>query len=159
MLRSSFLVLARRVDTRTASTDTVVDAVGANRAAALRFHAALEERLGRVRGAFAQWRDTQKRCAVYGGGIHTQALLELSGIDRTAVALIIDDDPAKAGQSLAGIPIVPFQEALSHAIDVIVVSSLASEAIILERLASGSLPSGIELTGIYRDLMKGDDIA
>lgn len=152
MLRSSFLVLAQRSDgcnPELGFSRTIEE----NRLAAKRFHQTLDDRLLNLRSAFAQWSSSGKRSAIYGGGIHTQALLELTGIDRSTVKAIIDDDPDKVGSDISGIPIMPFSTALTMNPDVVLVSSLASEQSILHRLESSELRPDIELKGIYRDYM------
>lgn len=152
MLRSSFVVLAQRAE-RCNPERSFSQAVEENHRAANRFHQTLENRLVNLRRAFGEWTRSGKRTAIYGGGIHTQALLDLTGIDIGSVKAIIDDDPSKVGGDLSGIPIMPFSAALRENIDVVVVSSLASEQFILQRLESLQLPHNMALKGIYRDYM------
>lgn len=155
MLRSSFMIAAQRSES-SKPLEYSAQTIKENRLAAERFHEALDRLLQNIRGAFAQWISQGKRSAIYGGGIHTQALLELASIDAASINLIIDDDPAKSGSSLSGIAVMPFDKALMRGLDVIVVSSLASEHIILERLSSGGLPDGMQVKGVYRDFAGGN---
>ena len=157
MLRSSFLVAAQRSGSLKPLAYPARSIIE-NRLAVERFHEELNRLLRNIRAAFSEWGSQGKRSAIYGGGIHTQALLELTGIEPGCIKLIIDDDPAKSGSTLSEISVMPFSEALMQGLDVIVVSSLASEHIILERLSSGELPDRIQLKGIYRDFMGRDGI-
>lgn len=150
MLRSSFLVLAQRERGSEKPSD-FSPASAENRVYATHFHAALNERLERLQRAFRLWRQQDKRVAIYGAGIHTQALFELTGIDSGSVRVIIDDDPGKAGQSISGIPVVSFNESNSFDFDIILVSSLASEERILPRLESLETTQKVQVKGIYRD--------
>lgn len=150
MLRSSFLMLARRSKKVKPEEDHLAVVVE-NRAAALRFHQSLNARLDRLRGVFSRWREHDKRIAIYGGGLHTIALLDLTGIDPGAVTLIIDDDPAKVGTRLSGVKIESLSESVMKQVDTILVSSLAAEQEILQRLEAEGGPAEIEVKGIYRD--------
>jgi SAM-dependent methyltransferase len=147
-------LLARRGDARSASRGGRAGEAGdvaASRARALAFHAALDRALARLAEAFGRWRSSGARVALYGGGIHTRALLELSGVAAEAVAWIVDDDPLKQGTLLDGVPVISRTQASESSIDVVVVSSLASEDMILRR-AARELP-GVQVVGIYRDLL------
>jgi hypothetical protein len=150
MLRSSFVVIAQR-SALCPPEKGFSWIVEENRLAVSRFHQRLNYRLSTLKKAFGGWSSNGKQSAIYGGGIHTQALLELTGIDPGSVKMIIDDDPAKAGSEILGIPIMPFSTALLENIDVTVVSSLASEDVILQRLESLDTPKDIQVKGIYRD--------
>lgn len=101
---------------------------------------------------FDQWAILGKRIAVYGGGIHTQSLVAVLGEKGvSAIKVIIDDDPSKVGSQIVGISIKPFSEVDFHDIDSILVSSIASEAPILEKLRD--LGWNKECYGIYRDIL------
>jgi spore coat polysaccharide biosynthesis protein SpsF len=123
--------------------------------ALVNYHQVLDEKLYRVRAAFQKWHETGCRIVVYGAGTHTRALLNLVGISPEWISAIIDDDPAKQQSFLHGIPIDTFDAVLNQLPDVIVVSSLASENIILSRL-QGVVANTTELCGIYRDLMMNE---
>jgi len=91
------------------------------------------------------------RIALYGAGQHTQKLvpyfpaLAEKGI---SVVLILDDNPARAGSELGGVPIAPATEALKAAIDCVVLSSDAME----HKLWEKSLPlrnAGLTLLRLY----------
>ncbi|MDY6937249.1 MAG: bifunctional glycosyltransferase/class I SAM-dependent methyltransferase [Cyanobacteriota bacterium] len=155
MLRSSTIAIARSVETPV-SPPILPDRIAESRTAIERFHSTLDTRLQKVKEAFQKWTSDGTIVAIYGGGIHTQALLELSGIQASQIRLIIDDNPQKQGQTLQGIPIYNFQTALTLGIEAIVVSSLASEHKILPRLEK-TAPPQIQIVGIYRDLIKTND--
>lgn len=150
MLRSSFLVLAQR-DQCLEAQGNLSQTVAENRLAATRFHGALNQRLDCLRNAFREWCCQGSRVAVYGAGIHTHALFDLTGIDYAAVKVIIDDDPEKVGKRISGVPIVSLRECPPEMIDIILVSSLASEEYILPRLESFDTTNKVQVKGIYRD--------
>jgi len=150
MLRSSFLILSR-FEAGPQPAGPVID-IDQARQALVRFQTSLKVNLGRVRAAFEDWTAAGKRVAIFGGGMHTQALLELAGVDPLAVSLIIDDDPDKQGRSLGGVPIRSLEAAMASELDVVVVSSLAAEGLILDRLDRLSL-EGVEVVGVYAHLM------
>lgn len=152
MHRSNLVAIARS-ESSTSVGKVSQESIEASRHTLMKFHKMLDIQIQKVEQAFTSWAALNKRVAIYGGGIHTQALLELSGISPDQIHVIIDDDPAKQGQSLYGIEIHNFQQALNLGADVIVVSSLASEDVILERLKK-TAPNSIEVVGIYRDIMK-----
>ena len=79
-------------------------------------------------------------------------MLEIAGLPPGQVACIVDDDPAKQGRDVMGIPIMTFAEACRAKPDVVVVSSLASEGSLVARLEQENRPSW-EIAGVYRDLM------
>lgn len=153
MLRSSLLVIARSREFLLTSSQPDVNTIQVAEQALARFHNCLNQRLKNVKCAFYEWKTLNKKIAIYGGGIHTKALLELSDIPVNQVHVIIDDDLSKQGQTLQGIPIYNFVQAVHLGIDVIVVSSLASEHRILDRLEQ-TAPKNISIFGIYRDLMR-----
>ncbi len=155
MLRSSVAVLARKTGGTAGGGPGPGDPERVERALR-RFHGRLEAGLASVRCNLEDRWQRGKRIAVYGGGIHTRALLELAGVSPSWVCAVIDDDPAKAGTAVEGVPVSDFASALRRGIDGIVVSSLGSEDAILERLETRPDLEGIEIIGIYRDWMEGD---
>lgn len=149
MLRSSMVVTARLSEKGVINTKPV-DTQG-NFAAARRFHLVLDAKLEKLRMKLSSWKDRADLVFIYGGGVHTRALLELAATDCTCVAGIIDDDPAKQGSSITGIDIVDFDTAREMGMSVVLVSSLASETKILRRL-EGVLQGAVSVVGIYRDI-------
>lgn len=147
MLRSSILIIARPRD----GQDIVEPPpnVDAARQALHCFHTRLDTGLEALRQRIDAWHTSGMRVAIYGGGMHTRALFELAGLKLSAITCVIDDDPAKAGDEILGIPIKSFADTIAAAPDVILISTLASEDALLERLPN-NLPSGIQLFGIYR---------
>jgi len=78
-----------------------------------------------------------ERIALWGGGIHTSQLLSETSIGQQRIRCIFDNDSKKHGQKLREIPIVNFDgdiEKLKKEIDVIVISSEASENVIFEQI-------------------------
>lgn len=106
---------------------------------------------------FLDWRKQSKIIAIYGGGVHTQGLLECvsSYVDTGFVKIIFDDDPAKSGGEICNIPIQPFSDEHLQDIDIILVSSLVSEQLILNKLNNDKYKH-IELVGVYRDILNED---
>ncbi len=89
-----------------------------------------------------------KKIAIYGGGIHTVALISnLSDEIIRKVICIIDDDPEKVGTKLKGIPIKRLKDVVND-LDIVLVSSWASESAILKKI---STVQKIKAYGIYRD--------
>ncbi len=151
MHQSSLIVMAKAVSPGSKPI-VLKESVKASYNALKSFHRSLDCRIETLRQSFDRWTSSGRKIAIYGGGIHTRALLELSGISPGQIHLIIDDDSAKQGRSLHGIPIYTPQQAFDLGMDVIVVSSLASEHQILDKLRD-TVNGNIELVGIYRDLM------
>ncbi len=102
----------------------------------------------RIRARWTAWRAAGRRVAIYGGGQHTLGLLDLCGLDAGDVACLIDDDAAKHGERLADIPICGPESLADGQIDAVLVSSLAAERAILEKLRPFA-EAGIEVQGIY----------
>ncbi len=148
-LKSSVLAVAVRPAPTEASAPVAAPSAAEVAPAARRTFARLEAALERIRSAFTGWRARGLRIAVYGGGVHTASLLDVVGPE--GVAFIVDDDPAKQGERLAGVPIAPGAELAQGRWDVLVVSSLASEAALLARLETP--PRAGKIFGIYRDLV------
>lgn len=149
MLRSSMMLVARPA-TATWSHAGAVDTQPLL-AAARRFHDRLDGNLGRLSRRLADWQAGGERVFVYGGGVHSRALLELAAVDPAQVTGIVDDDPAKQGSRIAGIDVVDFDTARAMGATVFLVSSLASEANILQRLEE-VLHGEANVFGVYRDI-------
>lgn len=150
MLRNSFIVLARK---QTISQVQFVSSVNIQDSvqALADFHNILDRCIHSIRQTFGKWHSQGLTICIYGAGIHTTALLELSDIERKYVKFIIDDDPKKWGLKINNIQVTNLNDALLHKPDVILVSSLASEEIILQKLRQ-YLRTGIKVVGVYRDL-------
>jgi len=105
-------------------------------------------------GKFNDWAVRGLAVAVYGAGVHTRGLLECLDEEGSLISVkeIYDDDPAKAGEALCDIPVKAYRENCLGDIDVIVVSSLAAEKQILEKLER-SVGDNVEIVGIYRDIV------
>jgi len=114
------------------------------------YHARLDRACQQLHRRFAVWRAEGLRVGIFGAGQHTEALLALAHIGSAEVALLLDDDPARQGQQLAGIPI--YTAAGLRRCDVVVVSTLAAEVSLCARLrrAWPQLP----IYGIYADLLQ-----
>lgn len=152
MLRSSVMLVARSVSN---PPERKLQEQGGDeiKAALANFHDTLDIKLRKVRAAFEKWHAAGRKITVYGAGIHTRALLDLTGVSPEWINVIIDDDPVKQNTFLHGIAISDLRTVLEQAPDVIVVSSLASEDAILAHLQDVA-PVATELFGIYRDLMR-----
>ncbi|MDP8224402.1 MAG: glycosyltransferase [Candidatus Lernaella stagnicola] len=96
--------------------------------------------------AHAPWPERPLRAALYGGGQHTRKLAPYFG--RLAergleIALILDDDPRRAGQDIAGVKIAPPSAAIEQGVDIVVLSSDAAEPMLWEKsrpLRAAGLP-------------------
>lgn len=77
----------------------------------------------------------RSRIAIYAAGQHTQACEHVIR-QAPGVVCIIDDNPARAGQQLAGLPIVPASRAESMGVDAIVLSSNSQEDAIWSKTAA-----------------------
>jgi len=150
MLRSSFIVIARLASSSQLKPSK--ENIEKSLCVSNHFHRSLGRRIQRIEKAFDGWASLGKKVAIYGGGIHTKALLELSDISPDNIALIIDDDPIKHEKTLHGIPVYGFEQAMTQKMDVIVASSLASEHLIYERLLK-IVPKNIDIIRIYEDLL------
>lgn len=113
-----------------------------------RHHRRLEALGARVAAQLESWHAAGRRVALYGAGFHTLGLLDLCGAGAREIDCVIDDDAGKHGTLLAGLPVVG-QGALSdRKIDAVLVSSLAAEPAIVERLNRVVSP-GCEVAGVY----------
>ena len=107
--------------------------------------------------SFRKWMKQGRRVAIYGGGTHTQGVFDLIGEAASSIKMIFDDDTSKSGKNLDGIAVVPFCGEPLKKIDVIVVSSLASESRILDKLSKiENLP---DVFGIYRDILTSSTVS
>lgn len=150
MLRSSFMLLARKAEKGATSAVSVANADEALQALSA-FHLKLDQRIDLIRQYFVDWSNHGKIVCVYGAGMHTEALLALTGIEAGNIRFIIDDDSRKWDSTIHGVSIVNMDEALQANPDVILVSSLASEDVILQRLEK-TITGDIRILGVYRDL-------
>lgn len=81
-------------------------------------------------------RDGLRRVAIYGAGQHTRAVGEvLMACRRPAVVAIVDDDRARSGQEVAGLPIVTPESIPGLGLDALVLSSDAHEPALWQRTA------------------------
>lgn len=156
MLRSSLRALARRSTEKLDIPELSTEHIASAQSTLARFHAQLDRGLQAIRNAFSRWAEQKRRLAIYGAGIHTRALLELSAVDLAGIDCLIDDDPEKQNTRLNGLPILGLKAALERPVDLVIVSSLASENKLLEELPQ-YLPKKIEIIGIYRDLISISD--
>jgi len=72
-----------------------------------------------------------------GGGIHTSQLLSETSLGQLRIGCIFDNDPKKHGTKFRETPVINFDgnvEKLKESIDVIIISSEASENIIFEQI-------------------------
>ncbi|MGH0033719.1 MAG: methyltransferase domain-containing protein [Myxococcota bacterium] len=102
----------------------------------------------RVSLRLADWRAAGRHIALYGAGYHTRGLIDLCPIGPGDVECLVDDDTAKHGTRIAGIPIAGPERLEDGSIDAVLVSSLAAEEAILGRLAP-LRARGTEVAGIY----------
>lgn len=91
-----------------------------------------------------------KRVAIFGAGLHTEALLALCSLDGRHVSCLLDDDEGKQDISIDGVPVMGVHDRLMEQVDCVLVSSLAAEEKMLNRLRK-EYPA-IETVGIYQDL-------
>lgn len=98
------------------------------------FHKTLDTLAERFRMQVEEWVAQGHRVAVYGGGIHTEALLTLCGVGRQQIACIIDDDINKRGRRISGIETVGADDGRVVRCSVVVVSTLAAEERLTQRL-------------------------
>lgn len=149
MLRSSFTIVARRAGSgQEAEPDRIDPALV--REALSAFYQALGQRISGLQAAMKDWLRAGKQVALYGGGLHTLSLLEATGWNCDQVAVLIDDDASKQGTTLRGIQIGGLTDALRAGCEVVLVSSLAAEDKILQKLHRADL-SGVEIRGVYGD--------
>ncbi|MHA1402017.1 MAG: methyltransferase domain-containing protein [Candidatus Heimdallarchaeaceae archaeon] len=149
MLRSSFIVISQITSLAQKpnfSKEYVRKAINGS----LYFYQSLNKRIQKIKSYFKKWLDEGKKIAIYGGGLHTKSLLELLDISYDNIVLIIDDDPKKQNKVINGIPIYSFAEAMRFKIDIILISSLASEQSLLKRIC---VPENIKVFGIYKDII------
>lgn len=105
----------------------------------------------RWRGVAAECRERGwTRLALYGAGRHTQKLLAAGFPEDEAVRVVavIDDNAARTGGSIRGIPVVG-PEALPAAVDAILPSSDANEAALLPRCGRLAETLGVGTLRVY----------
>lgn len=112
----------------------------------------LEGMRNHLKNAFQKWFDAGLNVAIYGGGIHTQGLLDCIGDVKSCIVIIFDDDPLKFGKAINGIPIRTFNHKDLDEVDIIVVSSLVAEERILEKIKR-TTDNSVRCYGIYRDIL------
>lgn len=88
-----------------------------------------------------------RRIAIYAAGQHTQACESVIREARNVVC-IIDDNPARAGQKLADLPILPLTQSTQLGFDAVVLSSNSQEDAIWEKTAA-LRASGIPVHRLY----------
>ncbi len=146
---SSFTLVAQKDDAVTPELSAAD--IGEARLALQGFQRELAQRLDRITAAFSRWEREGRKVALYGAGLHSCSLLELSGVRPDQLCCLVDDDLGKQGSKLHGLTVVGLQEALSLGVEVVVASSLAAEEAMLARLRIHA-PAELTLVGIYRDI-------
>ncbi|MBN1490500.1 MAG: methyltransferase domain-containing protein [Phycisphaerae bacterium] len=91
-----------------------------------------------------------ERVGIYGAGQHTRELKDVLAASPVSVVAILDDDAALAGQSCAGLPIVPVAAATDQGIGAVVISSDRFEEQIWNRRAALTA-RGIPVHRLYGD--------
>lgn len=102
----------------------------------------------RVSGKVQRWRAVGRRIALYGAGFHTRGLVDLCAFGAHEIDCILDDDRTKHGTELAGFPVCAPDSLHERRIDAVLVSSLAAETAIVDRLRAQA-PRGCVVNGIY----------
>lgn len=90
----------------------------------------------------------KQRAALYGSGQHTQKIAAALESPPMPVVAIIDDNPARQGQTMLGLPIVSAQRALQMGVDAVVLSSDRHEAALWAQSA-GIRAAGVPVLGLY----------
>jgi 2-polyprenyl-3-methyl-5-hydroxy-6-metoxy-1,4-benzoquinol methylase len=106
-----------------------------------------------LQNSFQEYADSGRTVAIFGGGTHTQGLLDCLGDIDHSIMIIFDDDLSRRDQVINGIRIRPFLLEYWEDVDIIVVSSLASENSILARLHQSRNVHQTPCYGIYRDIL------
>lgn len=147
---SNMIVIAKLSNEKpTNNLDTSIESI---KDAIQSFHNELDIKIKNVSDEFHKWHHANKTIVIYGGGLHTRALLELTDINPKSIYAIIDDDPQKHNTTLFNIPIQPLEKILDEKIDIIVASSLAAEEKMLSFL-NATVPDNTQVFGIYKHLM------
>lgn len=149
MLRNSFILLARKHNMNQLQVNPLINTQKSEQALK-DFHNRLDQHIYFILQALDDWYRQGLTIYIYGAGIHTSALLELPGINKKYFKYIIDDDQKKWGLKINDILVINLDDALALKPDVILVSSLASEESILQKLGQRLTTS--KVVGIYRDL-------
>lgn len=136
-----------------AHEDRLWDSTAAMRAVGvkvLRVHGPLAaEKNARVSAALAQAATRGRRlAALYGAGAHTDELRECLKAPGVPVVCVIDDNPARAGQSIAGLPIHTSDEVRDMGVDCVILSSDRHEDAMWQKTAC-LREQGIEVIRLY----------
>lgn len=113
-----------------------------------RHHRRLAALGARVAARVQRWRSAGRRVAIYGAGFHTRGLVDLCALGANDIDCVLDDDRTKHGTELAGLPVLGPDAMHERRIDAVLVSSLAAEDAIVERLRA-TLPGSCTVSGIY----------
>lgn len=116
------------------------------------FHVGMNRYIETVKRCVNRWHSDGDRVAFYGGGLHTEAVLTLCDITPEYVDCIIDDDFSKQGGDCCGIPIVSADSIEAERCNVVVVSTLAAEQRLIERMQARK--SGKVVYGVYQNLLR-----
>ncbi len=105
---------------------------------------------GRIMGVLNQLAaDGAQRVGVYGAGLHTRRrMAEPMAESPVPIVCIIDDDPARRGSRMWGLPIVTPEQAIGLGVDAVVLSSDSYE----DKLWAGAQPfrdEGIPVIRLY----------
>ena len=111
----------------------------------VRERAVFVERLrGRVAPELEAWCAAGSRVAIYGAGYHTECLLDATDLRRADLVALVDENPAKQGTKVLGLPVVSPRELPALAPDVVVISSYDFQAEMVEslrRVGLGEVPT------------------
>ncbi|MDH5545516.1 MAG: methyltransferase domain-containing protein [Gammaproteobacteria bacterium] len=113
------------------------------------FHSMAAYKL-KLRDLLKQWHEQEKIVTIYGGGLHTRAVIELCEIGARVIDGVIDDDLGKQGQQIADFHIFHSDDARVALADVFLVSSLSAEDTMLRKLKT-RFPDKLAY-GLYRDI-------
>jgi FlaA1/EpsC-like NDP-sugar epimerase len=89
-----------------------------------------------------------KRVLLYGASDTARALIAFLHDSAIAVVGVIDDDPAKRGTQLGGVPVIGPADVAGLEFDTVVVTTVAFEEVILRERAA-RLPSGQKVVGLF----------
>lgn len=118
------------------------------------FLSMFHSRVGKLKNEIETWLDMQGRAKrdvlIYGGGFHTMGLIGLIDLNRFPIKAIIDDDPAKHGNEIEGIPVTGPSVMEDMRPGAILISTLVSERPLFERLKPMSA-KGWHIRTIYME--------
>jgi 2-polyprenyl-3-methyl-5-hydroxy-6-metoxy-1,4-benzoquinol methylase len=106
-----------------------------------------------LKNQFKKWTADGLKIAIYGAGAHTKGVFDCLQEQSAHIKLIYDDDKKKSGKTISGIPIKSFATENLHGIDLILVSSLAAEKKIIDKVRVQT-ENTLKCYGIYRDILK-----